>query len=63
MIQFLAGKKTYILGILGIVYAASGFLTGNLDSQSALGIVWAALTAMGLRAGISQIGLPPSPPQ
>ena len=49
----LNGKKTYILGICGILYAIFGFATGHLDSQTGLGIVFASLTAMGLRNGIT----------
>lgn len=53
MMAFLAGKKTYILGTLGIVYAMIGFGLGYFDSVTALGIVFASLTAMGLRSGIT----------
>lgn len=53
MITFFAGKKTYILGICGILYAIFGFVTGHLDSNTALATVFAALTAMGLRNGIT----------
>ena len=53
MIQFLKGKKTYILGICGILYAIFGFITGNLDSVQALSFVFGCLTAMGLRNGIT----------
>lgn len=47
------GKKTYILGTLGIVYAITGFILGYFDSVTALGILFASLTAMGLRNGIT----------
>lgn len=50
---FLAGKKTYILGCLGILYAIIGFSLGYFDSVTALGIIFASLTAMGLRNGIT----------
>lgn len=53
MFQFLTGKKTYILGVCGLLYAITGFVTGHLDSQTALGVVFGALTAMGLRSGIA----------
>jgi hypothetical protein len=53
MLQKLTGYKTYILGTLGILYAVGGFFTGHLDSQSALGVLFASLTAMGIRNGIT----------
>jgi uncharacterized membrane protein len=53
IMQFLKGYKTYILGTLAIVYAIIGFALGFFDSVTALGIIFAGLTAMGLRNGIT----------
>lgn len=47
------GYKTYVLGVLGIVYAVAGFATGHMDANTALGIVWASLTAMAIRHGVT----------
>ena len=70
----LAGYKTYILGSCGILYAVFGFVAGHVDLQTAIGIVFASLTAMGIRNGITteiqsltaflpNKQLPPVPPQ
>jgi hypothetical protein len=53
MITFLAGKKTYIVGSLTIAYGIIGFYIGQLDSVSALGFVFAGLTAMGFRSALT----------
>lgn len=53
MITYLKGKKTYIIGCLGILYAIIGLFLGYFDSVTALGIIFASLTAMGLRNGIT----------
>lgn len=53
-LNFLSGKKTYLLAALGIIYAVSGFLTGNIEGQAALELIWAALTASTIRAGIAK---------
>jgi hypothetical protein len=51
-IDSLKGYKTYGLALLAIVYGLSGFYTGNLDASTTIHIVWTALTAIALRAGI-----------
>lgn len=51
----LAGKKAYILATLAVIYAISGYITGNLDSQASLDIVWMALFGSSLRAGVAKI--------
>ena len=50
---FLTGKKTYIIGTLTIVYGIIGFATGHLDSNSAIGFLFAGLGMMGLRNGVT----------
>lgn len=73
MLSFLQGKKTYIMGFFGILYAISGFVTGHFDSTVALGLIIGSLTAMGVRNGITaemqkvanllpSKTLPPQPP-
>jgi len=52
--KYLEGKKTYLLGVVGVVWAIAGWLLGNLEPQSAMEVAWAALTAMAVRAGIKK---------
>lgn len=70
----LSGKKTYILGVCGILYGVTGFVTGHLDSTTAIGLVFGSLAAMGVRNGVTteiqnlanllpNKQLPPTPPQ
>lgn len=54
LLNWLKGKKTYILVALGVVYAVSGYYTGNLDGQAALEIIWVALMGGTVRAGIAK---------
>jgi hypothetical protein len=54
MIQWLQGKKTYLLGLAALAYAIGGYFSGHLDAQTAMDIIWASLTSMALRAGISK---------
>lgn len=56
IISFLSGKKTYLLGICGLLYAVGGYFSGHIDQQTALDAVWASLSLMGLRAGVAKIG-------
>lgn len=53
MLQSLQGYKTYIICAIALIYAASGFFTGNLDANNAIQIALTALGAAGLRHGIS----------
>ena len=50
---FLTGKKTYILGVCGILFAIFGLVTGNLDFKTAAGFIFGSLAAMGLRNGMT----------
>ena len=52
LIQFLKGKKTYLLGLAGLAYAIGGFSTGHLAQKEALDAAWASLTVIMMRAGI-----------
>jgi hypothetical protein len=53
MLDFLKGKKTYIIAIAAIAYAVLGVISGNMDSQAAIQVILAALGAMGIRNGIT----------
>ena len=48
------GKKTYLLSLVAVVWAVTGFAIGNLDAATAKEYVWVALTAMAMRAGVSK---------
>ncbi len=56
MISSIQGYKTYILAALGVLYALSGFFTGNLDANTALSLGWAALGMAAIRHGVSTTG-------
>lgn len=47
-----SGKKTYLVAIATILYAVTGLFTGNMDSQTAIQMVLAALGMSALRNGI-----------
>lgn len=47
------GKKTYITGIVAIVSAVGGYLTGTMDLSSATQIIIPALIGMFLRQGVT----------
>ena len=51
---FFAGKKTYLLSAVGVVWAVEGWGLGQLDEQSAMGDDWGALTEAALRAGVAK---------
>jgi hypothetical protein len=54
IIQWLKGKKTYIIQALALVYAASGYFTGNLDGKTALDILYSTTSISALRSALSQ---------
>jgi len=53
--NFLKGRKTYIVGLVTILYALSGWWTGHLSSKDATDTILAALGGMSLRHGISGV--------
>jgi uncharacterized membrane-anchored protein YjiN (DUF445 family) len=48
----LAGKKTYIVASVMIVYAVSGWLLGNLEQPEAWRLLMEAAAVAGLRNAI-----------
>ena len=48
----LKGKLSYILAILAIVGAGAGYILGFVDTETAIGIVWAGLALFGVRRAI-----------
>ena len=53
-LKWLQGRKTYLLSLAALLYAVSGWYIGQIDQATALNMVWAALTAAALRAGIAK---------
>ena len=54
IMDFLAGKKTYITAIGIIVSAAVGFLTGGVDLLTSVTTVLQGLGLAALRAGVAK---------
>ena len=54
-IDYLKGKKTYVLGFFAIFYGITGYYIGQLDSNTALHFIWGGLASMSIRAGISKV--------
>jgi len=55
MLQILQGKKTYILSIVAIVWAITGWLNGWVDTSQAQEYIWLGLIAMTGRSAISKV--------
>ncbi|NQV83449.1 MAG: hypothetical protein HQ494_06465 [Rhodospirillales bacterium] len=49
---FLAGKKTYITAITGIIGALGAYLIGELDLMQTFQAVWPLITVAFLRKGV-----------
>lgn len=50
---FLAGKKTYITAITGIVGAVGAYLVGEMTLVETFQVVWPLIAAAFLRKGIA----------
>jgi VIT1/CCC1 family predicted Fe2+/Mn2+ transporter len=50
----LAGKKTYVTAVLGLLGAVAAYLTGEATGYQTGQTVWACLTAIFLRNGINK---------
>lgn len=53
MITYLKGKKTYIVGICGILFAIFGYASTNISGQDACQVILASLGLMGIRNGLT----------
>ena len=53
MLQFLQGKKTYIVAGATILYAVVGMWSGSLDQNSGMAMIFGALGFGAVRHGIS----------
>lgn len=56
ILEWLKGKKTYIVGISAIVAALASYATGNIESSEMIKLIVAAILAMTMRAGITKSG-------
>lgn len=50
--NFLQGYKTYIVVVIGIVYAITGVLSHNLSIQQAMDTIFPLLSAAGIRKAL-----------
>lgn len=58
MITFLQGKKSYLLALALFAYAFGGYVTGHMNLQEAVGLIWGSGVVASLRAAIDKT--PPS---
>jgi len=56
VIEFLKGKKTYIVMIIGILTAIVGYVDGALPLAEFITAVLGAIGMMAMRAGVSKSG-------
>ena len=49
----LQGKKTYVAGIIGILGAIAGYLTGDIDMAQTGQLLLTAILGMTIRHGVS----------
>ncbi|NQV82189.1 MAG: hypothetical protein HQ494_00090, partial [Rhodospirillales bacterium] len=49
---FLAGKKTYITAVTGIVAAIGAYLIGEMDLVQTFQTIWPLITVAFLRKGV-----------
>lgn len=61
IIEFLKGKKSYIVAVVAIIWAVVGLLLNLIEYQTAVDIILGASGLAALRAGLKS-QLPPPPP-
>lgn len=49
----LSGYKTYIISVGAIITAIGSYFSGSLDLKGMIEAIWAAVTAMTIRHGIT----------
>lgn len=54
--NFLRGKKTYIIGALNVLYGVLGLALGHLDQGTAIQFVLNGLGIAALRNGVERVG-------
>ena len=53
LVNYLKGKKTYLLAAALLGYALGGYLTGHLNGKEALDLIWSSGVVSSLRAAIT----------
>lgn len=53
MKEYLKGKKTYVTAVLAIIAAVGSYLLDEMPPQDMIEAIFAALTAMTIRAAIT----------
>ncbi len=51
--DYFKGKRTYLLAIAAIIYSIAGYVTGHIDGQTAVDMIWTALATAGIRSGVT----------
>ena len=59
--QALAGKKTYLVGVLAILGTVISWSTGQMETGAAIEALVAAIMGMTIRAGVTKSGVNPTP--
>ena len=52
--EFLQGKKSYIMAIIGLLGAVMAWADGQIDGAGLVAGVWVAVQTMFIRAGIAK---------
>lgn len=55
MLEFLSGKKTYIVAAAAILTAAGAFASGTMNAKELVEAIMAALGVSFLRAGVAKV--------
>jgi hypothetical protein len=56
ILEWLQGKKTYLVCIAGILAAIIAYLSGEMTMIQMVEAIWAAVAGMTLRAGVAKVG-------
>jgi len=62
-LNFLQGKKTYIIVVATLCYAIGGVIAGYISLNECIALILGALGLAGLRAGVADSVQPPTIPQ
>ncbi len=56
IIEWLKGKKSYIVCVLGILTAIVAYLNGAITMTQAIEAIWTAIAGITIRAGVTKSG-------
>jgi len=54
MKSFFEGKKTYIMGLIAVIWAVYGWSQGLIEANQAQEIIWVGITTLTVRAAIAK---------